>query len=257
MGFISKYNEILWKNIEGIRRIFKKFYIISQNFHKKVAKLKKMLYNNNRIVVINMKKIYITIILIITLICLASVNKVYARNVEGLDPSGATDPSEITLPEKEKSSGSSSSGSSLSGILDPDEYDPSLDTSESTTQLENKASKIVAIIRNIGIILTVAVLMVIGIRNMFASVEEKSVIKQSLPGYIMGAFMVLAITVIPATIYDVVNSKSSVVWVCSNCGTPFDKNYADASRAAVAGRDLYCENCGSYYEPIESSKYGK
>ena len=48
--------------------------------------------------------------------------------------------------------------------------------------------------------------MVIGIREMTASVEEKSIIKQSMPGYIIGAVLVMAMTTLPSIIYNAVNT---------------------------------------------------
>lgn len=77
-------------------------------------------------------------------------------------------------------------------------------------QIGGKTNKIVGnvlgIIRVIGIIVSVGALMVIGIREMTASVEEKSIIKQSMPGYIIGAFLVMAMTTLPSIIYNSVNT---------------------------------------------------
>ena len=44
--------------------------------------------------------------------------------------------------------------------------------------------------------------MIIGIREVTASAEEKSIIKQAMPGYILGAIMVFVITMIPTLIYN-------------------------------------------------------
>ena len=40
---------------------------------------------------------------------------------------------------------------------------------------------------------------------MTASVEEKSILKKAMPGYILGAIMIFAITVIPTIIYEIAN----------------------------------------------------
>lgn len=68
----------------------------------------------------------------------------------------------------------------------------------------DKASVITTVIRNIGIAVSVISLMIIGIREMLASAEEKSVIKQSMPGYLIGVFMIAAITTLPSIIYNIV-----------------------------------------------------
>ena len=50
--------------------------------------------------------------------------------------------------------------------------------------------------------MSVVTLMIIGIKQMTASAEEKSILKQAMPGYILGAVMVFAMTVIPTLIYE-------------------------------------------------------
>lgn len=70
----------------------------------------------------------------------------------------------------------------------------------------NKANIITTVIRNIGIVVSVIALMIIGIREMTASAEEKSIIKQSMPGYILGAVMVGAISFLPSLIYNIVKN---------------------------------------------------
>ena len=46
--------------------------------------------------------------------------------------------------------------------------------------------------------------MAIGIKEMTSSAEEKSIIKQALPVYILGVIMVVAITTLPSIIYNIV-----------------------------------------------------
>ena len=88
-------------------------------------------------------------------------------------------------------------------IDNPDGYKPDdMDVSG----IKSKAKIVVTIIRNIGIVVSVIALMAIGLKTMFASVEEKSVYKQALPGYILGVILVVAITVLPSIIYDVTKS---------------------------------------------------
>ena len=70
----------------------------------------------------------------------------------------------------------------------------------------NKANIITTVIRNIGIVVSVIAIMIIGIREMTASAEEKSIIKQSMPGYILGAVMVGAISFLPSLIYNIVKN---------------------------------------------------
>ena len=70
-------------------------------------------------------------------------------------------------------------------------------------EIINKANVITTAIRNIGMVVAVLALMVIGFRSMVASADEKSIIKESLPGYIVGVVMIVAVTVLPSIIYKI------------------------------------------------------
>ena len=135
-----------------------------------------MVYNYIRIVVIKMKKILkITTILAIIMIMLTQISFVYA------DDTWSKQGSTFFNPKRQANA-------------------------INTTQIEDKAQSIVFVIRNIGIVLAVISLMFIGIKEMTASVEEKSKIKQSLPVYILGVIMVVAITCLPSLIYTLTKS---------------------------------------------------
>jgi len=73
-------------------------------------------------------------------------------------------------------------------------------------EIKDRANVIVKVLRNIGIVLAVVALMIIGIRNMTASAEEKSILKESMPGYLIGVFMVVAVTFLPSLIYEIVKN---------------------------------------------------
>lgn len=85
------------------------------------------------------------------------------------------------------------------------EYDPSSSRNPSSeTRIIDIANIVVGVIRGVGVVISVGSLVVIGIREVTASAEEKSIIKEAMPGYVLGALMVFAITVIPTTIYELV-----------------------------------------------------
>ena len=141
-----------------------KLYNITK-FLQKLARILKMVYNYIRIVVIEMKKIIITLLMVF--IMLLQVRCVYA------------------------------------GTIDPNYYNPESERNVlNEVSLDNKAKIIVSVIRGIGIVVSVVSLMIIGIREVTASAEEKSIIKQAMPGYILGAIMVFVITMIPTLIYN-------------------------------------------------------
>jgi len=133
-------------------------------------------YNYIRSVVMWMKKIYIvTVLLIVFNIFFLNVGLVKAAGDKG---SGFSD--------------------------NPIEFWEPTDSNVDETEIEDRANVITTVIRNIGLVVSVLSLMIIGIREMFSSAEEKSIIKQSMPGYILGAIMIGAITTLPSIIYNVV-----------------------------------------------------
>ena len=131
-----------------------------------------------------MKKVFkITIILIFIFIVFLQTNKVFAKDVEGTTTQG---PDERTY-------GWSDKGLSY---WEPKKIDIGQD------DFNNRAKIVVAAVRGIGIVVSVVVLIVIGIKQLTASVEEKSIIKQAMPGYILGLILVVSITFLPTIIYN-------------------------------------------------------
>jgi len=63
-------------------------------------------------------------------------------------------------------------------------------------------NRILTVIRIVGMIVSVGALMVIGIRYMLSSVDEKAEMKKSLIYYCIGAVLVFAIVNIVSAIYE-------------------------------------------------------
>lgn len=84
-----------------------------------------------------------------------------------------------------------------SDVLDDiDAYDPSSHELDGTSasRIENVTSKILTVISNIGIAVSVIMLAVLGIKYMLGSVEEKAEYKEGLIPYVIGAFILFGIT---------------------------------------------------------------
>ena len=75
----------------------------------------------------------------------------------------------------------------------------------SSQKLKPMINNIAGIIATIGAVVSVAVLVVIGIRYMLGSTEERAEYKKTSIAYIVGALMVFAMTVIPTIIYNMVS----------------------------------------------------
>ena len=76
------------------------------------------------------------------------------------------------------------------------------DTQTGNNGLDDIAAIIASIVRVIGILVSVGTLMVIGIKYMLGSVEEKAQYKQRMTPWIIGAIMVFAMTNIPTILYE-------------------------------------------------------
>lgn len=91
-------------------------------------------------------------------------------------------------------------GSKGSSIINPSDYKPS-DLEEDKTVI-NASNKIIGAFQAIGSVVSVLVLVVIGIKYMLGSVEEKAEFKNTMIYYIVGAILVFAISNISVMIYD-------------------------------------------------------
>ena len=80
------------------------------------------------------------------------------------------------------------------GIVNPNDYKPSDLTEGDTTVITTKASKITSTIGVIGIIVSVVTLILIGVKFMTGSIEEKAEYKKSMIPYLIGVFIFLTIT---------------------------------------------------------------
>ena len=70
--------------------------------------------------------------------------------------------------------------------------------------LKNKAETVLSIISTIGIFLSVIALIVIGIKYMTASIEQKAEYKRTLIPYLIGAILVFTVSALPNFIYKIV-----------------------------------------------------
>lgn len=92
------------------------------------------------------------------------------------------------------------------GIIDPDDFEPPALQDSDTDVIINKGAVIVNVIRVIGISVTVVSLMLIGIKYMTGSLEEKADYKKSMIPYLIGVFIFFALTQLLSIIIDLANS---------------------------------------------------
>ena len=89
--------------------------------------------------------------------------------------------------------------------FNPEEYKPtSISSVSGATKLGNIANKIIGAVQVIGSISSVIALILIGIKYVMGSVEEKAEYKQTLKPYLIGAIMVFGITNLEVIIQNIV-----------------------------------------------------
>ena len=74
------------------------------------------------------------------------------------------------------------------------------------TGFRSKVNTIISVVQLVGSIMSVIILIIIGIRYMISSVEEKAEYKKTMMGYIIGCVLVFAIVNILKIVYDIATS---------------------------------------------------
>ena len=76
---------------------------------------------------------------------------------------------------------------------------------KSVAEVENLGGNILGIVQTVGTVIAVAILVVLGIKYVMGSAEEKANYKKSMIPYIIGAFLVFATTTIVGVLFNAVN----------------------------------------------------
>lgn len=93
--------------------------------------------------------------------------------------------------------------SSFCDVIDPITYKPN-DIS-GVTKLTSMGNTIIGVIQLVGSFISLIIFMIIGIKYMFGSVEEKAEYKETFKPYLIGALMLFGITNILGIISDIVS----------------------------------------------------
>lgn len=87
--------------------------------------------------------------------------------------------------------------------INPNDYNAGMPTVEEGGRAITMAGKVLGIVRNCGVIVSVIALSIIGLRYMFGSLDEKANYKENMVPYIVGCALVAACTIIPSIIYSI------------------------------------------------------
>lgn len=80
---------------------------------------------------------------------------------------------------------------------------------DNTTQVQNFGNKIIGVLQVVGIIVSVAILIVLGIKYMMGSAEEKAEYKKTMIPYLVGAVLIFAAAALAKTVYDWASALTS------------------------------------------------
>ncbi len=90
-------------------------------------------------------------------------------------------------------------------VDNPDYYEPSKPGSEDNKKAGEIIGNILANVRTIGILISVIMLTIIGLKYIICSAEEKSNYKENMILYIAGCFLLASATTIPSLVYSILN----------------------------------------------------
>ena len=79
----------------------------------------------------------------------------------------------------------------------------------SSSEITNLGQKIIGAIQVIGIVIAVVVLLVLGIKYMVGSAEEKAEYKKTMMPYVVGALLIFAASTIVNVLYNVIENLAS------------------------------------------------
>ncbi len=82
-------------------------------------------------------------------------------------------------------------------------------TAITSTGMTNLGGKIIGTIQVLGIIIAIVVLLVLGIKYMVGSAEEKAEYKKTMMPYVVGALLIFAASTIVNILYGVISGAAS------------------------------------------------
>lgn len=78
-----------------------------------------------------------------------------------------------------------------------------------TSGIVNLGSQIIGVVRTVGVLVAVVILLILGIKYMMGSAEEKADYKKSMIPYIVGAVLIFAASTITGIVYDMATSLNT------------------------------------------------
>lgn len=87
-------------------------------------------------------------------------------------------------------------------VTDPGWWEPTIENNNST-KFETKVETLLGYINTIGIVISVIIIVIVGLKYMLGSVEEKAEYKKTMIGFLIGALLLFTATTIPNILYNI------------------------------------------------------
>ena len=89
--------------------------------------------------------------------------------------------------------------------VNTDEYEPNEMSQRDKDKVGKTIGNVLTNIRTMGIILSIIIIIIMGIKYMVSSVEEKANYKESAVPYIVGVLLLAGTTILPDLIWDIMH----------------------------------------------------
>lgn len=84
-----------------------------------------------------------------------------------------------------------------------------LGTAPQDKSIQNVGNKIIGVLQTVGVVISVIVLIVLGIKYMMGSAEEKAEYKKTMMPYVIGAALIFAASALAQVIYGFFNGMTA------------------------------------------------
>lgn len=96
--------------------------------------------------------------------------------------------------------------SSFAEGLTPGSFGTGTIDSSQTSIIQSMGGQIIGVVRTVGVLVAVVILLILGIKYMVGSAEEKADYKKSMIPYIVGAVLIFAASTIAGIVYDMASA---------------------------------------------------
>ena len=93
---------------------------------------------------------------------------------------------------------------SYADLIDPNDYNPNNGNAEAPEKFTNMVGTIATTIQMIGVVLSVIVIGLLGIKYMTGSVEERADYKKTMIPFLVGTFLIVAVGTVLRIINDLI-----------------------------------------------------